>query len=90
MPVRNLSAESFNASSIRITWESPSSGGYDYYRIFVGGMERVIEMKSLPFVFNGLIAGSLYDVTVQTLLYNVSSENSTQEKIPTCKFSHFL
>ena len=87
--VHNLTAEAINTSSIRVSWDAPSTGNYDGFIIMVDGRMDSVDNSTSKVELVGLEPGSLYDVTVQSRWRDVVSADAVVKGVPTCKLNIF-
>ena len=83
--VQNLTAAAINTSSIRVSWDTPSTGNYDNFTIIVDGRMDSVDNNTFDLV--GLEPGSLYNITVRSRWKDVVSADAVVKSVPTCKLS---
>ena len=85
LPVGNESATSINTSSILVSWQPPADGNYDSFGVSVNGVNRAMTDSNCT-VIDQLNAGSLYNFTIETISFDVTSVAVPILDAPTCTY----
>lgn len=79
MPVKTIDARS-KSDSIHVSW-MPGSGNIEYYKVFLLHQQKIIsevkvDKQNTTHTFNGLLPGSIYNITVITHAAGLQNWNS--------------
>ena len=86
LSVRNLSFTSLNTSSISVSWKPPIEGMYQSFKIYTESIVVVVGNKTTSVHLTDLTSGSLYNISMEAVAYNLSSENMTLTDASTCEW----
>ena len=85
-------AQPIDSTSVNVTWDPPDRGNFDGFYLQARNASGVVNETRVgnernTAVLGGLVPGSLFNITVQSIFVDVeSNETTAAEPVATCKF----